>query len=183
MPENSRLLLVDDDDVFRDRLARAMSRRGYETKTAANGTEALKVATDFRPKYAVLDLRMPDESGLQVVEKLLTILPDIHIVMLTGYGSIATAVEALRLGAADYLTKPADGDQIDRALQKVKAENLKNSVSADVPSLDQVEWEHLHRVLADCQNNISQAARLLGIDRRSLQRKLKKYPPTHPAAE
>jgi len=123
---------------------------------------------------------MPDENGLQVVEKLRAMLPDLRIVMLTGYGSIATAVEALRLGAADYLTKPADGDQIDRALQNVKPDDLAKRVADDVPSLDRVEWEHLQRVLADCNHNISQAARLLKIDRRSLQRKLKKYPPSGP---
>jgi len=180
MGKNSRLLLVDDDDVFRKRLARAMTHRGYEVKTAGNGGEALEVATDFEPQFAVVDLRMPDENGLQVVEKLRAILPDLRIVMLTGYGSIATAVEALRLGAADYLTKPADGDQIDRALQNVKPDDLAKRVADDVPSLDRVEWEHLQRVLADCNHNISQAARLLKIDRRSLQRKLKKYPPSGP---
>ncbi|HLS28186.1 MAG TPA: response regulator [Opitutales bacterium] len=180
MGKNSRLLLVDDDDVFRKRLARAMTHRGYEVKTAGNGGEALEVATDFEPQFAVFDLRMPDENGLQVVEKLRAILPDLRIVMLTGYGSIATAVEALRLGAADYLTKPADGDQIDRALQNVKPDDLAKRVADDVPSLDRVEWEHLQRVLADCNHNISQAARLLKIDRRSLQRKLKKYPPSGP---
>lgn len=180
MGKDSRLLLVDDDDVFRKRLALAMRSRGYEVETACNGAEAFELAADFEPRFAVIDLRMPDENGLQVVEKLRGILPDLRIVMLTGYGSIATAVEAVRLGAADYLTKPADGDQIDRALQNVKPDDFAERVADEVPSLDRVEWEHLQRVLADCNQNISQAARLLKIDRRSLQRKLKKYPPPEP---
>jgi two-component system, response regulator RegA len=177
MPEGARLLLVDDDDVFRERLALAMARRGYEVKTAANGVAALEEAERFRPDFGVIDLRMPGENGLQVVEKLRAILPDIGMVVLTGYGSIATAVEAVRLGASDYLTKPADGDQIDRALQKVRSGSPGSLVPADVPSLGQVEWEHLNRILAECDHNISQTARLLGIDRRSLQRKLRKFPP------
>lgn len=179
MTEKARLLLVDDDDVFRERLALAMSRRGYEVKTAANGAAALEEAAKFHPGFAVVDLRMPGEGGLRVVEKLRALLPAITIVVLTGYGSIATAVEAVRLGAADYLTKPADGDQIDRALQNPGSGNAGTEPPTSVSSLGQVEWEHLNRVLAECGHNISQAARLLGIDRRSLQRKLQKFPPEH----
>jgi len=167
-----KLLLVDDDETFRERLAISLGRRGYEIRPAAHAEQALALAKTFVPDYAVVDLKMPGEGGLELIPRLRALLPQLHLVVLTGYGSIATALEAVRLGAADYLTKPADADQIDRTLQ-----GKKNDVEVSVPSLDRVEWEHLQRVLADCENNISRAARVLGIDRRSLQRKLAKYPP------
>lgn len=167
-----RLLLVDDDEVFRERLARAMSKRGYEVKTASNAESALKAAGAFAPEFAVVDLKMPGDSGLILIPRLKLMFPSLRLVVLTGYGSIATTLEAVRSGAMDYLTKPADADQIHRALQ---GETVKPELS--VPSLDRVEWEHLQRVLADCDHNISRTARVLHIDRRSLQRKLAKYPP------
>lgn len=167
-----KLLLVDDDETFRERLAISLGRRGYEIQTAASFDQALALAETFQPGYAVVDLKMPGEGGLELIPKLRAVLPQLHLIVLTGYGSIATALEAVRLGAADYLTKPADADQVDRALQ-----GKKNEVELSVPSLDRVEWEHLQRVLTDCDHNISRAARVLGIDRRSLQRKLAKYPP------
>lgn len=167
-----KLLLVDDDETFRERLAISMERRGYEVKSAANAEQARTLTEIFEPDFAVLDLKMPGEGGLNLIPELRQLRPQLRLIVLTGYGSIATALEAVRLGAADYLTKPADADQLDRALQ-----GKKTDVEVSVPSLDRVEWEHLQRVLADCENNISRAARVLGIDRRSLQRKLAKYPP------
>lgn len=167
-----RLLLVDDDEVFRERLARAMTRRGYEVETASNAAGALKKADAFAPEFAVIDLKMPGDGGLTLIARLKETFPGMRVVVLTGYGSIATTLEAVRSGAMDYLTKPADADQIHSALQ-----GEKRAPELSVPSLDRVEWEHLQRVLADCGHNISRAARVLHIDRRSLQRKLAKYPP------
>ena len=167
-----RVLLVDDDEVFRDRLARSLSRRGFEVAGAANAMQARELCQGFFPDYAVVDLKMPEESGLVVVRDIKAVCPKSRVVVLTGYGSIATALEAVRSGAADYLTKPVDADEIIRAFEGGSQE-----AEVSVPSLDRVEWEHLQRVLSDCGNNISKAARLLGIDRRSLQRKLAKYPP------
>ena len=165
------IALVDDDQVFRETLARSLRRRGHET-LAADGPMALELCRDFQPDAILLDLKMPGDNGLILASKLKAVLPETKIIMLTGYGSIATAMEAVKTGVAGYLTKPADTDQIEAAL-----EGRAPAAEVDVPSLDRVEWEHLQRILVDCDNNISQAARLLGIDRRSLQRKLAKYPP------
>ncbi|HEY5892427.1 MAG TPA: response regulator [Chthoniobacterales bacterium] len=167
-----RLLLVDDDEVFRERLARAMTKRGYEVEAASNAAGGFETAETFAPEFAVIDLKMPGDSGLTLIPRLKEMFPCIRIVVLTGYGSIATTLEAVRSGAVDYLTKPADADQIHRALQ-----GEKRAPELSVPSLDRVEWEHLQRVLKDCDHNISRTARMLHIDRRSLQRKLAKHPP------
>lgn len=169
-----RVLLVDDDGVFRDRLAVALTRRGYEVRTAGGADDALAVVADFAPAAAVLDLRMPGRNGLELAALLHERRPGLRIVMLTGYGSIATAMQSVRVGVAEYLMKPVDAAQIVAAIEGLGASA---PAPASVPSLDRVEWEHLQRVLADCGGNISQAARALGIDRRSLQRKLAKYPP------
>jgi two-component system response regulator RegA len=166
------VLVVDDDDVFRSRLGKAFRDRGYEVRLASSATEAIRLAHHDSPELAVVDLRMPDASGLEVVRELHAIDPASVIVMLTGYGSIATAVEAVRLGAIHYLSKPVDIDQILMAFEGKSAPEA----SAGVPSLARVEWEHIQRVLNDCDGNISQAARLLGLHRRSLQRKLSKDP-------
>ncbi len=175
MSEQVRLMLVDDDETFRNRLLRAFEDRGFEVRGAGNHDEALEVATEFVPERAVVDLRMPGESGLDVVRDLVAQLPRIKIVVLTGYGSIATALETVRLGAVDYLTKPADADQILAALEGQSAS--KPELPDSAPSLERVEWEHIQRVLADCEGNVSQAARVLGIHRRTLQRKLSNFPP------
>ena len=174
IPDHARtVLLVEDDDTFRSRLARAFRDRGFLVTEASSVDTALAAARDDTPELAVVDLRLPRGSGLDVVRELVALDPTTAVVVLTGYGSIATALEAVRLGARRYLAKPADADQILSALDGV-------SPSApplpDVPSLARVEWEHIQRVLHDCDGNISQAARLLGIHRRSLQRKLSKYP-------
>ncbi len=175
--ENQQILLVDDDDVFRERLAVSFRRRGYTVMTASGVGVALELIVDQEPDAAVVDLKMPGEHGLELVQELKVRFPELPVIVLTGYGSIATATEAIRLGAVDYLTKPADADQIEAALFAARKTEVA-SEPLEAPSLQRVEWEHLQRVLKDCDNNISQAARVLGIDRRSLQRKLQKYPPS-----
>lgn len=179
---NSRpvALVVDDDEVFRSRLCRALDDRGWEAHGSANGNTALRVAEECGPELAIVDLRLPGMSGLDIVKELSARDRSTCIIMLTGYGSIATALSATRLGAAHYLSKPADADQILDAYRKALAPEHSRAVVGDatlVPSLARVEWEHIQRVLADCDGNISQAAKLLGLHRRSLQRKLSKYPP------
>ena len=173
------LLLVDDDEVFRERLGRALRERHLDVVAAADHDAALAAAGRTSIDYAVIDLRMPSGTGLALIEPLLATAPKARIVMLTGYGSIASAVEALRLGAHDYLSKPADADQILAALAGDGA-RLPDAPAArhdPTPTLARAEWEHIQRVLADCGGNISEAARRLGITRRTLQLKLKKYPP------
>jgi two-component system, response regulator RegA len=165
------LLIVDDDDAFRERLARAMRDRGYVAIGVGDHASALAAAREDSPELALVDLRLPGESGLTIVRDLKQLDPSTVVVVLTGYGSIATAVESIKLGAASYLTKPADADQIVAAFEGVQPPD-----DAAVPSLARVEWEHIQRILADFGGNISQAARALGIHRRSLQRKLTKHP-------
>ena len=167
------VLVVDDDDTFRTRLGRAFEARGFEVRTAPSAAIAIELALQESPEFAVVDLRMPGASGLDVVRELHAIDPASVIVMLTGYGSIATAVEAVRAGAVHYLSKPVDIDQI---LAAFEGKATTGSAPPAVPSLARVEWEHIQRVLSDCEGNISQAARLLGLHRRSLQRKLSKDP-------
>jgi two-component system, response regulator RegA len=171
-------LVVDDDEVFRNRLCRALNSRGWEAAGAGDGATALRLAVTSSPDLAVVDLRLPEMGGLDIVRELRSLDETTCIIMLTGYGSIATALTATKLGASHYLSKPSDADQILDAYQKI-ATGVPDQVSSatPVPSLARVEWEHIQRVLADCQGNISQAAKLLGLHRRSLQRKLSKYPP------
>ncbi|HXG71164.1 MAG TPA: response regulator [Gemmatimonadaceae bacterium] len=170
--ETRTLLIVDDDDVFRDRLVRAMRDRGFEVSGVADHGAAMHAAREASPELALVDLRLPGESGLAIVRDLKALDPSTVVVVLTGYGSIATAVESIKLGAAGYLAKPADADQIMAAF-----DGTQPAVEGPaVPSLARVEWEHIQRVLADCGGNVSQAARNLGIHRRSLQRKLSKSP-------
>ncbi len=163
------LLLVDDDGVYRERLAKAMTARGYEVRTAADTEAAVALAEAESPELAVLDLRMPGESGLDLLRRLKAIDPTTKILMLTGYGSIATALEAVRLGAVHYLTKPVDVDEILAAFDREGAPA--EPLDTETPSLARVEWEHIQRVLNDCEGNLSEAARRLGMHRRSLQRK------------
>jgi two-component system response regulator RegA len=169
--ENRTLRVVDDDAPFRERLVRAMRDRGYDASGVPDHASAIHAPRVDSPELALVDLRLPGESGLAVVRDLKGLDPSTVVVVLTGYGSIATAVESIKLGAASYLTKPADADQIVAAFDGTQPGD-----EAEVPSLARVEWEHIQRVLADCGGNVSQAARLLGIHRRSLQRKLSKYP-------
>jgi two-component system response regulator RegA len=170
------ILLVDDDEVFRERLARALRERGYTVATAGDHDAALQAARAERPDFAIVDLRMPGLSGLTLIGPLHEIAPEARIVVLTGYGSITSAVEALRAGAHDYLSKPVDADQIIAALTGEPA-RPEPADAPPTPTLARAEWEHIQRILADCHQNISEAARRLGITRRTLQLKLKKYPP------
>lgn len=174
------ILVVDDDDVFRDRLARAFGERGYDVRAAADYDQAIASAREDSPELAVVDLRMPGRSGLELVRDLVELDPATRVVVLTGYGSIATALDAVRLGATHYLQKPADVDDILLALERGERPPLsppEPDTEYRAPTLARAEWEHINRVLSDCAGNISEAARRLGIHRRSLQRKLQKYPP------
>lgn len=172
-----RIMVVDDDAVFRSRLVRALASRGYPTFDAPDAESAIELARRVRPHRAVIDLRMPGMSGIDLIRELTAIDSSIQVVVLTGYGSIATAVEAVRRGALDYLAKPADADQILAVFDRIKEEEHDDPNASTAPSLARVEWEHIQRVLFDCAGNISEAARRLGIHRRSLQRKLSKLPP------
>jgi two-component system, response regulator RegA len=169
------ILVVDDDDVLRTRVGRALEGRGFDVRLAASSDDALASARADSPELAVVDLRIGDASGLDVVRELAAIDPQTRIVVLTGYGSIATALESVRLGAVHYLQKPADVDEILAALEH-GGRPAAAAPPIEVPSLARAEWEHIQRVLSDCGGNVSQAARLLGVHRRSLQRKLAKYP-------
>ncbi|HVV49095.1 MAG TPA: response regulator, partial [Polyangia bacterium] len=162
--------------VFRERLARALRERGYAVATAGDHEGALAAARAHEPDFAVVDLRMPGLSGQALIAPLHAVAPGARIVVLTGYGSITSAVEALRAGAHDYLSKPVDADQIIAALTG-EAAHPAAEAAAPSPTLARAEWEHIQRILADCHQNISEAARRLGITRRTLQLKLKKYPP------
>lgn len=171
------VLVVDDDEVFAQTLADALGRRGYATRVANDYEGAIAAATPAPPQYAVVDLRLPGGSGLSLVKYLHSIAEDIRVVVLTGYGSIATTVDAIKLGACYYLTKPANADEVLAALHRDEPEFVDTEPAPDgVPSVYRVEWEHIHRVLAQQNGNISESARLLGIHRRTLQRKLNKHP-------
>jgi two-component system response regulator RegA len=181
MPHSDDLplvLVVDDDEVFRNRLCRAFSERNWMADAESNGNDALRFARDRSPDLVLVDLRMPGMGGLELVQELRAVDSSMKIVMLTGYGSIPTAISAVKRGADYYLSKPIDVDQILAAYENLQSAATGDSESPEsVPTLARVEWEHMQRVLADCGENISQAARLLGIHRRSLQRKLGKHPP------
>jgi two-component system response regulator RegA len=169
------LLILDDDAPFRMRLARALEQRGFEVTAVATVAEASEVAAKTPPAYAVLDLRLEDGSGLSVVESLNKSRPDARIVMLTGYGAIATAVAAVKAGALDYLAKPADPEDIVKALlasPDEKPEPPDNPMSAD-----RIRWEHIQRVYELCGHNVSETARRLNMHRRTLQRILAKRAP------
>lgn len=168
------MMLVDDDDVLRSTLARAFSSRGYEVVTAGNHDEATLLLEGQRPDYAVVDLKMPGESGMTVLKSILECSPNTKAIVLTGYGSIANAVEAMRIGAVNYVTKPADAEQI---LAAFDSEQFGEGEDIQSQSLAETEWNHIQKVLADCGGNITHAAKILAIPRRTLQRKLKKRAP------
>lgn len=171
------ILLVDDEDIFRNRLAKALERRGFTVETASNYLGAVEIIARQKPAYAVVDLKMEGKSGLDVIRTGIRHHPGLKAVVLTGYGSIATATKAIKLGAVGYLSKPAEVEDIIAAFESEALHDLEDD-SISAPSLARVEWEHISRVLTDCDNNISQAAKKLGIHRRTLQRKLQKFPPT-----
>ncbi len=171
------LLLVDDDAPLRDRLARALVARGLQVRTAGDHDEAVALAREEPPELAVIDLKLPGRTGLELLQSLKGIDASTRIWVLTGYGSIATAVSATKLGAEGYLAKPVDADELMGALFGAAAAGPAAAMDFETPSLARVEWEHIQRVLADCDGNVSEASRRLGVHRRSLQRKLSKYPP------
>lgn len=171
----TKLILVDDDQTFCSVLQQALEKRNFNVVSATNISDAIESARQHQPDYAVVDLRIGHESGLELVRQLITMNADIHIVMLTGYSSVATAVEAIKLGATHYLTKPADVDEIIAALEKRKGDSSVQINERPV-SVKRLEWEHLQRVLMEHNGNISAAARALNMHRRTLQRKLEKRP-------
>ncbi|NQU59636.1 MAG: ActR/PrrA/RegA family redox response regulator transcription factor [Rhodospirillales bacterium] len=173
--EDRSLLIVDDDQPFRNRLARAMERRSFTVTTAATTGEALAAIEKSPPAYAVVDLRLEDGYGLDIVPILRERRSDVRIVVLTGYGNITSAVAAIKVGAVDYLAKPADADDIEAAL--ITVSQPKPPPPSRPMSADRVRWEHIQRVYELCDRNISETARRLNLHRRTLQRILAKHSP------
>ena len=169
------LLLVDDDEVLCSVLAGALQRKGYHVTTAHDYQSALAVAAEHRPDFAVVDLKFPGGSGLRLVKELVDLDHHTRVLVLTGYGSIATAIEAVKLGAHYYLTKPANADEIVAALNR-DGDVSSAPVSEKPLSVNRLEWEHINRVLSGNHGNVSATARVLGMHRRTLQRKLGKHP-------
>ncbi|MDF3982022.1 response regulator transcription factor [Luteibacter sp. PPL201] len=179
-PTGRPLLIVDDDATFARVLGRALTSRGFEVMTAGNVDDARALTRRHQPRYCVLDLKLGDENGLRLIPELQSLVPDIRVLLLTGYASIATAVEAIKRGAHDYLAKPVDADAVVRALLDgdngpADADDFVDAPDAPLP-LRRLEWEHIQRVLTECEGNISETARRLGMHRRTLQRKLSKHP-------
>ena len=174
LPEKT-LLVLDDDAPLRTRLGRALESRGFEVTLVGSVTEAIEAVKSAPPAFAVLDLRLEDGNGLQVVEVMQTLRPEARVVMLTGYGNIATAVAAVKAGAVDYLSKPADADDVARAL--LAAAGSSPPPPENPMSADRVRWEHIQRVYELCGHNISETARRLNMHRRTLQRILAKRAP------
>jgi two-component system response regulator RegA len=171
--DSETILITDDDKAFCAALSGAFRRRGLKVVVAHDYEDAIAEAAAWEPARAVVDLRMPGRGGLEVVADLVQRHPEMKIVVLTGYGSIATAVEAMKLGAVYYLTKPADPEEVLAAFDRTTVASGPTAAPPSAPpSLEEVEWEHLQKVLTDCAGNISEAARRLGMHRRSLQRKL-----------
>ena len=173
--EDKSLLIVDDDDPLRGRLSRAMEKKGFVVKEAKSVAEGLEIVKKSPPNFAVVDLRLDDGKGLDVIKELSKNKSDSRIVMLTGYGNIPTAVAAIKEGAIDYLAKPADADDVEKALL---ADPAKKAAPPENPmSADRVKWEHIHRVFELCNRNVSETARRLKMHRRTLQRILSKRSP------
>jgi two-component system, response regulator RegA len=174
------ILVIDDDEVFRNALQRAFMRRGLQVMLARDSASALAVLHEQMPDACVLDMKIGQESGLHLLPRLLQRRPGLKVVVLTGYASIATAVEAVKQGAVNYLAKPADADEILAAfdVQSVPVVSVAPETVLETPpmSVDRLEWEHIQKVLAENAGNISETARALGMHRRTLQRKLQKRP-------
>jgi two-component system response regulator RegA len=170
-----RVLIVDDDAPLRNRLARAMEQRGFAAIPAASVAEGIELGSGNPPAYAVVDLRLEDGNGMEVVQALRAARPDIRIVILTGYGNIATAVRAIKAGAVDYLTKPVDADTVAAAL--LETERPLPPPPEEPMSADRVRWEHIQRVFEQCDRNVSETARRLKMHRRTLHRILNKHAP------
>lgn len=173
--DKPRLLLVDDDETFCKVLKSALDKRNFEVFVANEVANGIQIAERVEPEYAVIDLRIGHQSGLELVKKLISLDDNTRIVMLTGFASIATAVEAIKLGATHYLTKPANADEIVNALNKNEGD-ASVSINENPLSVKRLEWEHLQKVLMQHDGNISAAARALNMHRRTLQRKLDKRP-------
>lgn len=173
--EPSNLLLVDDDETFCQVLSRALKKRGFQVSLACNAEEAQLAVEQDPPDFAVIDLKLPGASGLKLISQLKRANPDMRIVVLTGYSSVATAVEAIKLGATYYLNKPADVDSIVAAFYHDCGEETAPVLEKPI-SVNRLEWEHISRVLLEQEGNISATARQLGMHRRTLQRKLSKHP-------
>jgi two-component system response regulator RegA len=169
------LLLVDDDELYCRVLGEALEKRGYEVLAARDAAAALQLARAHEPEFAIVDLRIGSESGLELVRRLAELDENTRIVMLTGYASVATAVEAIKLGAVHYLSKPAGADEVIAALQRTEGD-AGVSPAENPPSVKRLEWEHLQRVLVEHGGNVSAAARALKMHRRTLQRKIAKRP-------
>ena len=172
---DNSLLIVDDDNPFRERLSRAMEKKGFQVSQAESVKNGIEFIKSKKPSFAVVDLRLNDGNGLQVVKEIQLKNPDSRIVMLTGYGNIPTAVAAIKEGAIDYLAKPADADDVEKAL--LADPNKKASPPENPMSADRVKWEHIHRVFELCNRNVSETARRLKMHRRTLQRILSKRSP------
>ncbi len=172
----TRILVVDDDEAFRNTLARGLARRGMTAQTAEDAVSALTAAIQFRPDAIVLDLKLGQDNGLGLIRELLEACPDTRIVLATGYASIATAVDAIRRGAWSYLPKPFTIDALLAAFDDPANDAPPPEPAISPPSLRRLSWEHIQRVLTEANGNVSAAARLLGIDRRTLQRRLYKRP-------
>ena len=173
--EDKSLLIVDDDNPFRERLARAMEKKGFTVSQAESVKNGVALVKQKKPAFAVVDLRLGDGNGLQVVKEIQTSNSESRVIMLTGYGNIPTAVAAIKEGAIDYLAKPADADDIERAL--LADPNKKAAPPENPMSADRVKWEHIHRVFELCNRNVSETARKLKMHRRTLQRILSKRSP------
>jgi two-component system response regulator RegA len=170
-----RILIIDDDEVFGQVLERALNKRGYEVARVTDDQQALEKTRDFEPDYISLDLKLEGSSGLNLLPQLVEVSPQSRIVVLTGYSSIATAVEAIKLGAVNYLCKPADADEILAAFNKQEG-NPDTPLAEQPMSVNRLTWEHIQKVLHEQDGNISATARALGMHRRTLQRKLQKRP-------
>ena len=173
MTGRRQLLIVEDDEVFARTLKRSFERRDYEVRTAASPDAMEAVLADYRPGYAVVDLKLGGASGLACVQRLRAADPAMRIVVLTGFASIATAVEAIKLGASYYLAKPSNTDDIEAAFERSEG-NAETPLDARPSSIKTVEWEHIHQTLVETDFNISETARRLGMHRRTLARKLEK---------
>ena len=173
--KDKSLLIVDDDNPFRERLARAMEKKGFIVTQAESVKKGINVVRLNKPAFAVVDLRLGDGNGLEVVKKIQSLNIDSRIIMLTGYGNIPTAVAAIKDGAIDYLSKPADADDVEKAL--LANSNTKPQPPENPMSADRVKWEHIHRVFELCNRNVSETARRLKMHRRTLQRILYKRSP------
>ena len=173
--QDKSLLIVDDDDPLRDRLSRAMEKKGFQVTSSKTVENAIKMVRSSPPKFALIDLRLEDGNGLEVVEEINKVKKDSRVVMLTGYGNLPTAVAAVKAGAIDYMAKPVDPDDVESAL--LAAPDSKANPPENPMSADRVKWEHIHRVFELCNRNVSETARRLKMHRRTLQRILSKRSP------